>query len=392
MILPNDKDASGRDLGAAELQYLGEVVRSGTLNCTRGSFTKRLEQAFAQRTQRKRAVACASGSAAIHAALAAARLQAGDEVITSPITDMGALMPILYEGLVPVFCDVDPATCNVTAQTIADRITERTKAIVVTHLFGNPCELRPIQRLAREAGAVLIEDCAQAFLASDDGALVGTFGDLACYSFQQGKHMTTGEGGIVTTDDAELKDRVERFVNKGWGYGDAHPDHDRPGLNYRLTELQSAVGLAQLEKLDACVTRRRRTAAMLTEALRGQPGLETPRLRAGSEHSYWRYCLLVDPAFVAGGTEALGAKLRESGVACLPRYIQKPAFECAVFGRERTRYAVMQRAREDRREDFPGAVLGLERILVLPWNEHYTDEHVHFIAASVRSAAAALRR
>lgn len=391
-ILPNDRDASGRDLGERELEFLFEVIRSGTLNCTKGTFTKRLELAFAATTRKKRAVACASGTAAIHAALAALRLQAGDEVLTSPITDMGAVMPILYEGAVPVFCDVDPATCNVTAQTLAERITERTKAIVVTHLFGNPAEMAPIVRLAREAGAALIEDCAQAFLASDDGQLVGTFGDLACYSFQQGKHMTTGEGGMVTTDDQELADRVERFVNKGWGYGDAKPDHDRPGLNYRLTELQSAVGLAQLEKLEGCVARRRKSAAVLTELLKGQPGLETPRIRPGSQHSYWRYTLLVDPSFVAGGTDALGARLRESGVACLPRYIQKPAFECAVFGRERARYLVMRNAREEHRESFPGAVLGLERILVLPWNERYEDSHVRFVADSVRVAATALRR
>src|SRR5262249_25154853 len=161
-------------------------------------------------------------------------------------------------------------------------------------------------------------------LAEDAGRLVGTFGQLACFSFQQGKHMTTGEGGIVTTDDAELHDRVVRFVNKGWGYADANPDHDRPGLNYRLTEHQSAVGVAQLEKLDRAVAVRRARAHELDEALSSEPGIAVPRVRAGSAHSYWRYCLTVDPGLVAGGTVALGERLRAAGVACLPRYIQKP--------------------------------------------------------------------
>src|SRR5262249_19583821 len=144
----------------------------------------------------------------------------GDEIITSAITDMGAIMPMLYEGAAPVFCDVDPDTALVTADRIAPLVTPRTRAIVVTHLFGHPCDMKEILALAQRHGAVVIEDCAQAPLAADTAGTVGTLGHVACFSFQQGKHLTTGEGGAVTTRDPATAARLRKFVDKGWGYAD----------------------------------------------------------------------------------------------------------------------------------------------------------------------------
>lgn len=391
--LPSDRDSTGRDLGDAELDLLTTAIRSGHLNSTGGTLTPRFEAAFAARHGVGHAIACASGSAAVHAALGALQLAPGDEVVTTSITDMGALMPICYEGATPVFADVDPATANVTAATIAARLTERTRAVIVTHLFGQPCDMGPIVELVRGHGAVLIEDAAQAFLATDQGRLIGTHGDLACFSFQQGKHMTTGEGGIVITDSPEHADGVTRFVNKGWGYGDARPDHDRPGLNFRMTELQSAVGLAQLQKLDGVVERRRARAVELGAALRDLPGLglPDPDPAPGRTHSFWRYVLRLDPAVFAGGPDAFGAHLTGGGVHNAPRYIQKPAFECAVF-RDAKKFASIApgcTAPAVDRADYPGTAEALDRMLVLPWNEHYTAAHVAGIAGEIRAAHAA---
>jgi dTDP-4-amino-4,6-dideoxygalactose transaminase len=401
VALPSDGDASGRTLGAEEALLAADAIRRGTLNSTRGTYVTTFEQRFARWLGRKHAIACASGSAAMHCAIAALRLQPGDEVVTTPITDMGALTPICYEGGVPVFADVDPATLNVTAATIAAQLTPRTRAIVVTHLFGCPADLDGITALARERGLPVIEDSAQAFGATWRGRRVGTFGALAAFSLQQGKHITTGEGGIVATDDDALARRLFLYVNKAWGYGDKKPDHYFPALNYRLTELQGAVAVAQLPKLDGVVAARRAVAARLAAELAEVPGLRLPGDPANGTHAWWKFAFRVDDDAVAGGAVALGQRMQQAGVACVPRYVQKPAFECELFrdwSASPVTFMPMQyNPRRDapqplfRRADYPGAVRGLEQVIVLPINERYDERHIHHVAATIRAAVGALQ-
>src|SRR6476619_797461 len=162
--LPSDQDASGRTLGDEEISLLTAAIRSGTLTSTKGEFVKQLENRWAALCGVQFAHACSHGSAAIHCAVAAINPEPGDEIVTSPITDMGALTPILYQGAIPVFADVDPATCNVTAASIEPVLSDRTRAVVVTHLFGNPGGMAEIMDLCRPLGIPVIEDCAQAFL------------------------------------------------------------------------------------------------------------------------------------------------------------------------------------------------------------------------------------
>src|SRR5215469_16467877 len=292
--LPSDQDASGRDLGDAELALLERAIRSGTLTSTKGSFVPMLEKRFALRLGVKHAYACASGTAAIHTAIAALNPEPGEEIITSPITDMGALAPILYQGAIPVFADVDPHTACLTAASVASCLSPRTRAIVVTHLFGNPCEMAAIVKLACENEIPIIEDCAQAYLAQSGGRYAGTFGRIACFSLQQGKHMTAGEGGLVVTNDALLARRMYLFINKAWGYGDADPDHYFLALNYRMSELQGAVAVAQLEKLESVAAARIRAAEKLSSKLKGLRGIELPVVSPKAIHTYWKYCLGVD--------------------------------------------------------------------------------------------------
>lgn len=400
--LPSDADTSGRTFGDDEIALVTAVLRSGTLNSTRGTMVTAFERRFASWLGRKHAIACASGSAAMHAAIAALQLAAGDEVVTTPITDMGALTPISYEGGVPVFADVDAKTLNVTAATIERCLTKRTRAIVVTHLFGRPCELDAIRALTSARGLPLIEDAAQAFGATWRGARIGTFGAIAAFSLQQGKHITTGEGGIVATDDDALARRLFLFVNKAWGYGDPKPDHYFPAPNYRLTELQGAVALAQLPKLDQVVAARRAVAASLQHALAAVPGLRLPGDPPHGTHSWWKFAFHVDPAQVPGGALALGKRMQQAGIACVPRYIQKPAFECELY-RDFTKSPVtaLPLAHSDRRSvpqplfdrrDFPGAVAALDQVIVLPINERYTDENVHTVGSAIAAAVAELRR
>ena len=400
MQLPSDANHTGRTLGDEEIAALTQVIRSGTLNSTRGTFVAAFERRFADWLGCKHVIACASGTAAVHCAIAALGLQPGDEVVTTPITDMGAITPILYEGGVPVFADVDPRTLNVTADTIRAQLTDRTRAIVATHLFGLPCELDAILQLARERNLPVIEDAAQAFGATWRDRKVGTHGTLAAFSLQQGKHITMGEGGLVATDDDALARKVFLFVNKAWGYGDAQPDHYFPALNYRLTELQGAVGTAQLPKLDGVVARRREVAAALRSALEGVPGLRLPGDPANGTHSYWKFAFFVDAKVIPGGATALGKRMQGDGVACAPRYIQKPAFECALFrdwhGSPVTALPLQHNPRRAqpmplfRRERYPGAVQALDEVVVLPINERYEAAHIAHVAAVIRNGVQVL--
>jgi len=391
LTLPSDQNSSGRTLGDEEMKMLEEVISSGTLTSTKGKFVKEFEVKFAELVGAKHAYCASHGTAALHTAYAAIDPEPGDEFITTSITDMGALTPIVYQSAVPMFADVDPDTLNVTAETIEKVISERTKAIVVTHLFGNPCEMGPIMELAKSKNIPVIEDCAQAFMAKQNDQWIGTIGDIGCFSMQQGKHITTGEGGVVVTNNEELARRMFLFVNKAWGYGDSKPDHYFLAPNYRMNELSGAVALAQLSKLSSIVDSRIATADAISKKLAGINGIKTPRVAENSVHTYWKYCLNVDGSVIEGGAVELAVKLREGyGIFSAPRYVQKPAFRCEIFRDQRTfgnsKFPFTHARPESfdyRDENYKGTLDGLEDILVLPWNEKYTSEHVEYLSAAI---------
>ncbi len=400
--LPSDADKSGRNFGAEEIENLKAVLASGTLNCTKGQLVKRLESEFAKLYGVNYARAVTSGTAAIHAAIAAIDPEPGDEIITTSVTDMGAISPILYQSAIPIFAEVDPETYNVTAATIEPKITKRTKAIIVTHLFGNPCDMDPILALAKKYHLPIIEDAAQAYLTEYKGKLIGTLGDIGCFSLQQGKHMTSGEGGLVIAKDEKIQRRITLFSDKAWGYGDKNPDHYFLALNYRMTELQGAVALAQLHKLEQVVNSRIEKAKLMTRLIQGLEGVEAPKLTPNSKHVYWKYCLRIDPKKIEGGVMEFAKQLKEEGIFSAPRYIQKPAFMCEVlrdkktFGNSQFPFVGEHRKGlppvEYKLEDYPKTQEALNNICVLPWNENYTDEDVQYIANAVIKTAKNLRR
>jgi len=187
------------------------------------------------------------------------------------------------------------------------------------------------------------------------------------------------------------------FINKAWGYGDPNPDHYFLAPNYRMNELTGAVALAQLDKLDFSVRQRIATAEELTQQIQSVPGVSTPTIRSGNRHTFWKYCLDIDPAVIPGGTVALGKMLREQGVFCAPRYIQKPAFQCQVFRDQRTlgtsRFPFNLAAPEAldySPERFPGTFEALSRVLVLPWSERYEARHVDYIGRTIRDSVRTL--
>lgn len=393
MIMPSDQDATGRQLGAEELAFLKEAIESGTLTSTKGTFVKKFQQTFGEMLGAEHCYACGSGTGAIHAAVAAIDPAPGDEIITSPITDMGAITPIIYQTAIPVFADVDASSGNVTADAIARVISPKTKAIIVTHLFGNPCDMAPIMKLADAHGIPVIEDCAQAYGATYNGKPVGTIGAIGCFSLQQGKHITAGEGGMVVTNDAHLGRRMRLFIDKAWGYGDEKPDHYFAALNGRMTELQGAVSLAQLGKLEDSISRRQENAAALIAAIADIDGVDLIAEPDGGVNGYWRFALHVPESH--GGPVALAAALRTKDIASAPRYINKPAFECQVIREQKTFgdsgfpfNLARPEAVDYAPENYAGTYAFLKSVLVLPWNEKLEAPHIDHIASKIASCLA----
>lgn len=396
--LPSDQDISGRTFGAEEIAAVTEVLQSGVLITTKGKYGRLLEKEFAEKLNVKYAYACNSGSAAVHVAIAAINPNPGDEIVTTSVTDMGALTPIIFQGAIPVFADVDPSTLNVTAETIEKVLSEKTKAIIVTHLFGNPCQMDAIMELADSRRIPVIEDTAQSFLATVNGKYAGTIGKIGAFSFQQGKQMTTGEGGIVVTDDEQIARRMYLFINKAWGYGDPTPDHYFASLNYRMTELQAAVSYEQLKKLEASVAQRQKMAALLDQKIADIDGIESYRPAANATMTYWKFCLRVDDRQIRGGSVGLAQALKVYDVASAPRYVVKPAYKCMVFRDQNTfgdshyPFDLARPEAVDYRDDnFQGTLKGLHDVLVLPINEKYSGKHIDFLASSIREAVEATR-
>ena len=256
----------GKRFGKEELAYLEEALDQNTLFYWFGKMTKRLCTKFADMYGAKYCVATSSGTSAIHVALGACGVGPGDEVITAPITDMGSVIGILFQNAIPVFADVDPNTYNMTAESIEAKITDRTKAIVVVHLAGNPAEMDKIMEVANKHGIYVIEDCAQAYCCSYKGKLAGTFGHIGCFSLNDFKHISAGDGGMVIMNDEKLYHAAHMFTDKCYDRIGTDVKKNVPYLapNYRMSELVGAVGLAQVEKVDhhgLCCTLRRRCGA-----------------------------------------------------------------------------------------------------------------------------------
>jgi dTDP-4-amino-4,6-dideoxygalactose transaminase len=253
--------------------------------------------------------------------------------------------------------------------------------------------------LADSKGIPVIEDTAQSFMAKCGGKYAGTIGKIGAFSFQQGKQMTTGEGGIVVTNDDEIARRMYLFINKAWGYGDANPDHYFASLNYRMTELQAAVAYEQLKKLDYSVSQRQKMAALLDEKIKDIDGIESYKPAEGSTMTYWKFCLRVDDAKIEDGSVGLAKALKTYDVASAPRYVVKPAYKCMVFREQNTfgdshyPFNLARPEAVDYNDDnFQGTIKGLHDVLVLPINERYEERHIEFLADSIREAVEAVRK
>jgi perosamine synthetase len=393
--LPTFLESEGRTLGAEEERLVLEALRSGCLTRNGGRMVKALEQEFAKKLGVAHAVACTSGTAAIHLAVAAIDPEPGDEFIVPPITDLGSIFPVLWQNCIPVFADVEPVTMTLDPADVERKISPRTRAIIAVHLAGQPCDLNALAQIARKHELILIEDCAQAYWATYDDKTVGTIGDMACFSLQQSKHITCGEGGLMVTSNSAYARRAELFADKGWPRGTAGLGAGRflfLAHNYRMSEVQGAIALGQLAKVDEVVHRRRERAELLSHLITGVPGILPPFVPEKTNPSWWLYLLRVDENV----TEAFGDALMGEGVPAWVRYIVDPLYLSPMFTERRT-YGTSQypfsawSAQEFKPGLCPNAERALASVIAIHWNENYTEAQVKQIAAAISKVAGYFR-
>jgi perosamine synthetase len=360
-------------LGLEEAAGVIDVLCSGQLSL--GPRVPAFEQAFAARLGAPHASAVSSGTAGLHLALRAVGVEEGDEVVTSPFSFVASANSILYERARPVFADIDPVTLNLDPAAAAAAITDRTKALLPVHIFGFPADLPAFERL----GLPIVEDACEALgSVHADGIPVGGRGHPAVFGFYANKQLTTGEGGMITMDDAAMKKRIDSERNQGRAPDMGWLDHDRLGFNYRLTDIASAIGLAQLDRLDGMLADRARVAAAYREALAGVEDLTLPCPDTGGDVRGWFVFVVQLPHRV--DRDATVHALAARGIQSKP-YL--PAIHLMSFYRERFGH---------REGEFPVCEDVAARSIALPFFPAMREDQVERVAAELRTILSAAPR
>ncbi len=311
-------------LGDEEIEAALKVLRSGRL--VQGPQVQAFEEAFAAHVGTKHAIAVSSGTAALHIGYLCI-LEPDDEVLVPSFTHISTASMVAFAGGRPVFCDIDAETLTIDLDELERKATSKTKAVAAVHLFGNACPIDQILTFARKRGIKVLWDAAQAHGTSYHGKDVGGFNDLVCYSFYPTKNMTTGEGGMIATNEDKLAERCRLLRSHGqakkyW--------HTLLGLNYRMAEVEAAIGLEQLRRLPALVETRRSNAAFLTERLSSLPGITLPMIPDGVAHSFHQFCILVDEGKARLSRDELAQRLKGKGIECRVHY-PRPLHQQPVF-------------------------------------------------------------
>src|SRR5437867_3337076 len=282
--------------GELEKKYLSEVIDSDVLFYFAGTKVFEFQKKFAALYGKKHCVACSSGTAAAHVAIGALQLLAGSEVIVPAITDMGTLTGLVYQGLVPVFADVEAHTLNIDPASVRQRVTTRTRAIMAVHHSGLSADMDALLSIAREAGIPVLADCEKAYYCEHKGRMAGTMGSIAAFSLNHFKHISCGSGGMVLTDDDHLRYIASLFDDKCFQREEKIRNPFFLAPNYQMTELQGAVALAQLERVEDITSRRNQLGTKLNELLREIPGISPQHVPSECVHSYFLYLFKLDLA------------------------------------------------------------------------------------------------
>lgn len=391
--LPTIANRTGRMIGEEELQELREVVESGCLAYIYGTKVKQFEQTFAKIYGSPHAVAVSSGTAALHTALVYLNPNPGDEIIVSPITDMGTVIPILYQQAIPVFVDIDEQTQNMNPDKIEESISDRTKAILVTHIHGIPADMDRIMEVAKKHNLMVIEDCAQSHMATYHGKITGTIGDMGCFSFQQSKHITTGDGGMVISKTSSREGRDLRLCfDKGWPRDLPGRDHYFLAPNYHMTELQAAVGIAQIKKYSDIVSNRRKSGKALAQRLDACDLLTTIKTLPDTTSTFFGFAFRLNLDMLDVDGEALVKELQGEGLKCelgypgrIPLYRYPVIKDMKTFGVSGYPFTLPSARKVWTYPEglCPIAEKVCKETIMLPWNECMNEHHVEMISNAI---------
>jgi perosamine synthetase len=370
---------SAPDVSAEDRRLVQSVLNGRTLSL--GPLLPAFEEALARAAGTKFAVAVNSGTSALHLCVKAAEIGSGDEVITTPFSFVASANCLLYEQAIPRFVDIDPYTYNIDVSQIAAAIGPRTRGILPVHVFGHPCDMPGIMDLASRHGLHVIEDSCEAIGAEIGGRRAGSFGESGSFAFYPNKQITTGEGGAVVTDDEKIARLCRSLRNQGRGEDSGWLQHERLGYNYRLSDINCALGLGQLSRLDRMLEMRRRVAMSYQEVLFGCPEVILPAApAAGTEISWFVYVVRLQDEFEREDRDLILERLRHDGIACsnyfAPIHLQK-------FYQERFGF---------RRGQFPVTEHVSDRTIALPFFNQLTDADIDVVALSLRRAVHSVRR
>lgn len=373
MIVP----LSSPDITELEIRYVTEVLKTPDLSL--GPMLTEFEAKIADFVGVKHAVAVNSGTSALHLIIRALGIGEGDEVITTPFSFIASANCILYERAKPVFVDINPLTLNIDADVIENRITERTKAILAVDVFGYPAEWDKLEQIAEKYNLKLIEDSCEAIGAEYKGRKAGTFGDAAAYAFYPNKQMTTGEGGVVVTDNPEIAKLCRSMRNQGRENSSEWLEHLRLGYNYRLSDINCALGMAQLQRIDQLLSKREQVAQMYNIKLEHWQEVKLPFSDPGVKRSWFVYVVLLDDKYSKKHRDSVLQKLREEGIGCSNYFapIHLQPFYVEMFG--------------FKKGDFPVTERISEQTIALPFYNNLSERNMDFVVQTLKEIVSNLQ-
>lgn len=361
------------DIGRKEKEAVMNVLDSDWLSM--GPAVEQFENKMADITRRRYAVAVSNGTAGLHLAVRGLGIGEGDEVITTPFSFVASANCFLFERAVPVFVDIEPLTLNIDSNLIEKKITNKTKGILPVHIFGHPADMSKINQIAVKNGLLVVEDACEAIGASYNGKKVGSESDAAVFAFYPNKQITTGEGGVITTNRTELAELCRSMRNQGRGNLKGWLEHCRLGYNYRLDELSAALGCVQLDRLTEILAKRERVANKYTEKLRNLKGVELPFVMPGMQMSWFVYVIRIDPQI---NRDLVMQELSMRGIECRA-YFQP--IHLQPFYRKIFNYKV---------GDYPVAEYAARTTLALPFYNNLSDEEIEYVVSNLKDVISSI--
>jgi perosamine synthetase len=382
------------ELGAVTGLIKRCMAGEATLDRYHGTQVDEFEREFAEYYSARYATGVSSGTGAVHAALAALDLDPGSEIVSSPITDAGAVMPILLQQCIPVFADAEPETLNMDPESLRERITPRTRAVICAHFAGQPCDMDPIMEIAQEHGLIVIEDCSQAHDAIYRGRKAGSIGHIAVFSLMADKHITAGgQAGMLITNDGDYYWKAKQFADRGKSLNSSEQRNIILGLNYRMTELDAVIGRCQLKKLPEFVARRRTYVDQVHEHIADLESVRPYRVIEGAESSWWFGLLRVDEERLTVSKRQFWQAVREEGVPCGDSYnaiiADEPVIrERRTFGRSGLPWTRDPHSAEPSEPQLPGARRALDTHIAFRVHESLTEIEARDFGAALAKVEA----